>query len=615
MSNITAQIIQDSVNGRWGKEARITTFLLEYPRYIHSELMTHRCLASDTRLVFDLPAGKKTSGKRKYTMTIGDFCHKWNYGAAEHRAARARTLPLEKILPDAVYSAGELAEVLAIAVSSIRGACRSGALPTQNGNKTRAEDYRIRGQDYIAFRNAARGRTYDMKPRLRKMRLRMLNEDTGAVEHTSVTDCWEVGERETLTIAAGGYSVTTTLDHLILTAAGWKEAQDITLEDSSVVTATGVEEKRDPLRFKKLEGRWVSRWTQEQRARLTALQQGHCYDCGEHKPLEVHHVEPIHVNPSRAFDESNITALCATCHKRRHASQDWQEGVDKALRGRTTRVDSITPAGVQKVYDLSVASEFHNFVANDIVVHNCFSRNAASSRAIPVETLVQQTIDNPVTPIHWGQNQPGMVAAEELPEDLRRQANKSWRSAAYQARHHARDLARLGVHKQVANRVLEPFQHIRVLLTGTDFENFFALRTHADAQPEIQRLARMMRKAYYNAEPMQLYRGEWHVPYVERVRDVMGTLRYYIDGLELDAEEALKVSASAAAQTSYRKNDLTLDKAEAIYRRLVTAKPVHASPFEHQATPLFWARSRCRNFRGWKQYRTFIAGETVHDHT
>lgn len=257
--------------------------------------------------------------------------------------------------------------------------------------------------------------------------------------------------------------------------------------------------------------------------------------------------------------------------------------------------------------------EYPRYIHAELMTHRVFSRNAASSRAIPIETLAQQTVDNPVTPIHWGKNQPGMVAQEQLGEDERRMANKIWRGAAYQARHHARELARLGVHKQVANRILEPFQHIRVLLTATDFANFFALRTHTDAQPEIQLLAIRMQAAYYNNEPMLLLRGEWHVPFVERVRDVMGKLRYYVEHQEVDLETARRVSASAAAQTSYRKNDMSLDKALAIYDRLVTARPVHASPFEHQATQLWFAGSRCRNFRGWKQYRTLIAGETVHE--
>ena len=256
--------------------------------------------------------------------------------------------------------------------------------------------------------------------------------------------------------------------------------------------------------------------------------------------------------------------------------------------------------------------EYPRYIHAEVMTHRVFSRNAASSRAIPIEVLAQQTIDNPVTPVHWGKNQPGMVAQEQLSEEERRTANKVWRSAAYQARHHARELARLGVHKQVANRILEPFQHIRVLVTATDFANFFHLRNHTDAQPEIQELAKKMRQAYDNQEPMTLKRGEWHVPFVGRHRDSLGALRYYVDGQEVSAETARQVSASAAAQTSYRKNDLSVDKALAIYDRLVTAKPVHASPFEHQATPLFFAGATCRNFRGWKQYRTLIAGETVH---
>lgn len=255
--------------------------------------------------------------------------------------------------------------------------------------------------------------------------------------------------------------------------------------------------------------------------------------------------------------------------------------------------------------------EYPRFIHAELMTHRVFSRNAASSRAIPVETLIQHTLDHPVLPVHWGKNQPGMVADEEVTPEIKHEAMKLWRSHARESRKHARRMAKLGVHKQIANRMLETHQHIRVVVTATEFDNFFALRTHGAAQPEIRVLANKMWEAYCASEPMALKWGEWHVPFVDRYRDYQGCLRYMTDTTWLTTEEALKVSSSAAAQTSYRKNDLSLTKAKSIFERLVESKPVHASPFEHPAKAMLFPFFRSRNFIGFKQYRTIIPNETV----
>jgi thymidylate synthase ThyX len=180
-----------------------------------------------------------------------------------------------------------------------------------------------------------------------------------------------------------------------------------------------------------------------------------------------------------------------------------------------------------------------------------------------------------------------------------------------------------GLHKQAANRITEPFMQMKVVCSGTEWSNFFWLRNHKDAQPEIRELARQMWREYSNNSlPLIIKAGEWHLPYISR--EIVDDCVVYTDstGNPITQEDAKIISASCCAQVSYRKNDDSLEKARAIYSRLIESEPVHASPVEHQATPVESLRSdswpegithKTRNgdiwsgnFRGWIQHRQLI---------
>lgn len=228
--------------------------------------------------------------------------------------------------------------------------------------------------------------------------------------------------------------------------------------------------------------------------------------------------------------------------------------------------------------------EYPRFIHAEFMTHRLFSRNAASSRAIPVETLLGLVRSDPAMPVHWGMNQPGMQAKAELEGEDRCTAIRMWEAAANDAAGWAGAMAKLGLHKQATNRILEPFQNIKVVMTATCLDNFFWLRNHKDAQPEIEVLAKLMWEALQNSTPNELEPGDWHVPYYEHGKwDDRGGGR---DKFCRTLSEALAISSSCCAQVSYRKLDDTLEKAQMIYQRLVDSKPVHASPFEHQASPM-----------------------------
>lgn len=259
---------------------------------------------------------------------------------------------------------------------------------------------------------------------------------------------------------------------------------------------------------------------------------------------------------------------------------------------------------------------YPRFIHSEFLTHRVFSRNASSSRAIPVKKMIAQVWNDPAMPVHWGKNQPGMQAHTELSGWRRTLTRAAWRTAAKVAAGFAWVMDKCGAHKQLVNRVLEPFQIIHVIVTATEWDNFFELRAHPDAQPEIRVLAEAMLEARKRSIPALLSEDNkksegWHLPYVtwaERME--------YAD----QPRYLAKLSAARCARVSYLTHDGKQPDPEkdlALYERLVGSRPLHASPVEHQAFPdVFraegdlddgWmAQNLHGNFVGWVQYRKIV---------
>jgi thymidylate synthase ThyX len=255
--------------------------------------------------------------------------------------------------------------------------------------------------------------------------------------------------------------------------------------------------------------------------------------------------------------------------------------------------DSISYVG-KRITTLSLY--YPRFIHAEFMTHRMFSRNASSSRAIPTEKLIQDIIDNPVEPVYWGKNTRGMQAKEALEGDERDDAIFWWKNAQGNAITNARMLDACGVHKQIVNRILEPYSHIRVCVTATEWDNFFALRLHPAAQPEIQALAKAMKDAIDAFTPVQRNLGEWHLPYVSDEERITH-----------DKFICLQLSVARCARVSYRLHDGThssVDKDIALCKRLFDEG--HMSPFEHQAEPSIHEGKTSNNFRGWFQYRAAV---------
>lgn len=302
------------------------------------------------------------------------------------------------------------------------------------------------------------------------------------------------------------------------------------------------------------------------------------------------------------------------------------------------------PEGTTGEQDLiTMEVEFHRFILPEINTHRVLSRNYQSSRAVPTDKLLEQIKNDPAMPVHWGKNQRGMVAEEEQSEDIELSkvlamdkheygtstefySNKeAWEVAALNAALAAEAFHEAGYHKQIVNRLLEPFMWTRGVITATraGWDSLFALRCHPDAQPEFQALAYKIRGAINESTPKILKFGEWHLPYVESVH-VKGVIKYFIgdmysDDMEfLSLEEAIKISTSCCAQVSYRQLDDSLEKALKIYDMLnlpangvFSDKPGHFSPCEHQATYGESVTDLAGNFgtigkSNWVQYRKML---------
>jgi len=251
--------------------------------------------------------------------------------------------------------------------------------------------------------------------------------------------------------------------------------------------------------------------------------------------------------------------------------------------------------------------KYHRFIHGEVMTHRVFSRNAMSSRAVPVKVMLKQVWNDPAMPVHWGQNQPGMQAHSQLSGWKKSAAVSVWKGAARAAVCFAWTLDKLGLAKQVANRILEPWQWMHTIISSTEWDNFFELRDHPDAQPEFQVLAKAMKIAIDECIPEirervavthHLEKGHLHLLYVTEE-----------ERTALTVQTLLEVSAARCARVSYLTHDKKVPSVEAdkaLYQRLVGSAPLHASPVEHQAWPALRPETASGNFRGWVQARHSI---------
>jgi hypothetical protein len=230
-----------------------------------------------------------------------------------------------------------------------------------------------------------------------------------------------------------------------------------------------------------------------------------------------------------------------------------------------------------KVEAMTMRLVMPRIILAEFNTHRAFSKNTSSSRAVPIMRMLKHVLRNMFFPVYWGSAKPGMQAGEELKGFRLNLAKGIWQAAGYTAVGAAWMLNKVGLHKQITNRLIENFSYITVVMTTTDLWNFINLRLHSDAQPEMYELAKHMITAYEQSSPRVLRHGEWHLPMIsESELEKFGI------------EDSRLISAARCAATSYVTVDgkeITPDRARAITQKLMQSSQLHASPFEHQLTP------------------------------
>ena len=264
--------------------------------------------------------------------------------------------------------------------------------------------------------------------------------------------------------------------------------------------------------------------------------------------------------------------------------------LDKSFFSRETDIkatvicDSISEQGTRLT---TFEIEYPRIVMSEFNTMRAISKNSSSSRAIPVSKMLEHTKNINLKPIYFGSKKSGMQAGDELVGEDLQYAKSTWESALHSMVHSAKILDDCGVAKEVTNRLVEPFQLVKVVCTATDWENFFNLRLHPDSDPNICMLAYKMYQAMQESKPIELKVGEWHLPFVNVGWNGKGEMCYADDDFNsIELEQAIKLSAASCASVSYRTEGMTLEKADKIFDMLIKAEVIHASPFEHLATPI-----------------------------
>ncbi len=394
----------------------------------------------------------------------------------------------------------------------------------------------------------------------RAMRLRSCNEGTGEIYHTHIRGVTYSGRQPVFRVTLkNGQTITSSKNHRFLTREGWQTLEDavgLQVSPGSIATwsrsaefaVNGIQAYKDPF--------WLSGLLR-------------------------------HVESGRPFESFWNTVGGLRLRK------PYVPKKKRAMVRHFVAVTAIEYLGIRETYDLEVDGPYHNFVADGFIVHN--SRNSASSRAIPTSKLIERVSNDPAMPLEWGRNKAGMSASDVLAADEAGAAQAVWLQARDDAVRHARELLELNVHKQELNRILEPFLWHTVIVSATEWENFYSLRCAPNAQPEIRAAALLMREAMDASVPQRLEYGEWHTPLLAP------------DEAGLDLEVRRRISAARCARVSYLTHEgkREVERDLELFERLRADR--HLSPFEHVATPAQDAEFHA-NFRGWFQMRRDIEG-------
>jgi hypothetical protein len=238
-------------------------------------------------------------------------------------------------------------------------------------------------------------------------------------------------------------------------------------------------------------------------------------------------------------------------------------------------------------------STYPRMIHGEMMTNKMHSKSSASSRAIPVGKMLANIEEDPVVPIWWGKNEPGMQAYAEVEDKAGAEA--WWREGIASAIAHARKGVELGLHKQIVNRVVESGMWISVIYSATTVSNLYGLRIHEAAEPHCRKIVVMMKEAQEASTPKRLKPGQWHLPLIfdedyPLAADILlkedPNRSSRREDFERDVTDLLvKVSVGRCARVSYLTHEGKRDLVEDVklHDKLLVQVPLHAAPGEHVA--------------------------------
>ena len=286
----------------------------------------------------------------------------------------------------------------------------------------------------------------------------------------------------------------------------------------------------------------------------------------------------------------------------------------------------------------SLVLTYPRIIHSEMMTHRMFSRNASSSRAVPVDKMIKAVRENTFCPFEFQKSHKGMQGSEYFTGADRQECINLWLESAELALQQAEKMKAKCISKQIINRILEPYQYYTVLITGSKegWQNFFNLRcpsykligldeenvksrkewlekiqfssalhpsmypktdvewlqiNKGQAEIHIMDLAEKIYDAVNESTPKQLQAGEWHIPMISD-----------LESLKLSTDDQIKLSVGRAANTSYTvvgdEKELTLEHAIKIHDKCVEL--VHSSVFEH-----------CARAMSDEEYKVFIKGKNI----
>lgn len=281
----------------------------------------------------------------------------------------------------------------------------------------------------------------------------------------------------------------------------------------------------------------------------------------------------------------------------------------------TVQVGQCVATLISSIYNPETATTAYTFelvypriIHSEFMTHRMFSRNAMSSRATPFMTMIASLDEEHYVPQQFLKNQSGMVGGEPFTEKEQEALKDAWDEAYTTVREMALEFADVGVHKQYVNRLLEPFAFIKVIVTATEWDNFFKLRLAPDAQPEIQDLAKAIKESMGLKDKFEIdglfLNHKFSTPYIKS-DDVVDIVKGFSVASTLELGTVIAcVSMARCARVSYYKHDgnrPSIEEDLKLAKRLLTSG--HLTPSEHIVYPLLSPEHE-RNIKGFTSLRT-----------